>query len=91
MVIIFILLIKFIRRYYSNPEIPAVFLEAGKKRHPAMRKPKVEIPPDVKKVMEELDLEEEIPDEQQLEVLEDIWLKAGEMGKFYHTFFTLLA
>ncbi|XP_046683412.1 lysine-specific demethylase 4A-like isoform X2 [Homalodisca vitripennis] len=63
----------------NNPEIPAVFLEAGKKRQPSVRKPKVEIPPDVKKVMDELELEEEIPDEQQLEVLEDIWLKAGEM------------
>lgn len=66
---------------YSNSEIPAVYLEAGKKRHPAMRKPKLEIPPEVKKVMEEMELEEEMPDEQQLEALEDIWLKAGELGE----------
>ena len=26
-------------------------------------------------------MDEEFPDEQQLQVLEDIWLKAGEMGK----------
>lgn len=64
----------------SNPEIPAVYLEAGKKRQPSMRKPKVDIPPEVKKVIDELELEEEIPDEQQMEVLEDIWIKAGEMG-----------
>ncbi|XP_054290259.1 lysine-specific demethylase 4A-like isoform X2 [Macrosteles quadrilineatus] len=70
----------------NNPEIPAAFLEGGgKKRQPSVRKPKleippkVEIPPDVKKVMDELEFEEEFPDEQQLEVLEDIWLKAGEM------------
>lgn len=46
-----------------------------------MRKPKLEIPPEVKKVMEEMELEEEVPDEQQLEALEDIWLKAGELGE----------
>jgi hypothetical protein len=40
-----------------------------------------EIPPDVQKVLEEMDLEEEVPDEDTLEVLEDIWLKAGEIGK----------
>uniref|UniRef100_V9IGW2 [histone H3]-trimethyl-L-lysine(9) demethylase n=1 Tax=Apis cerana TaxID=7461 RepID=V9IGW2_APICE len=40
-----------------------------------------DIPPDVKKVLQDLELEEvdDQPDEQQLEVLEDIWLKAGEM------------
>ncbi|KAK2585911.1 hypothetical protein KPH14_010495 [Odynerus spinipes] len=40
-----------------------------------------DIPPDVKKVLQDLELEEtdDPPDEQQLEVLEDIWLKAGEM------------
>ncbi|XP_029032458.1 lysine-specific demethylase 4C-like [Osmia bicornis bicornis] len=40
-----------------------------------------DIPPDVKKVLQDLELEEvdDGPDEQQLEVLEDIWLKAGEM------------
>jgi jumonji domain-containing protein 2 len=41
----------------------------------------VEIPPDVQKVLEEMALEEEEPDEDTLEVLEDIWLKAGEMGE----------
>lgn len=42
-----------------------------------------DIPPDVKKVLQDLEMEEieEPPDEQQMEVLEDIWLKAGEMGK----------
>ena len=40
-----------------------------------------EIPPDVQKVLEEIDLEDEAPDENTLEVLEDIWLKAGEMGR----------
>lgn len=42
-----------------------------------------DIPADVKKVLQDLEMEEveDPPDEQQLEVLEDIWLKAGEMGK----------
>ena len=46
-----------------------------------------DIPPDVKKVLQDLEMEDaedhldDQPDEQQLEVLEDIWLKAGEMGK----------
>lgn len=42
-----------------------------------------DIPADVKKVLQDLELEEceEQPDEQQLEVLEDIWLKAGELGE----------
>lgn len=54
---------------------------------------RADIPPDVKKVLLEFELEEqeeqlEEPDEQQLEVLEDIWLKAGEMGKnFVHFYF----
>ncbi|KAK0167640.1 hypothetical protein PV327_005011 [Microctonus hyperodae] len=38
-----------------------------------------DIPADVKKVLRDLELEEDPPDEQQLEVLEDIWLKAGEL------------
>ncbi|XP_008559898.1 uncharacterized protein LOC103580058 isoform X1 [Microplitis demolitor] len=38
-----------------------------------------DIPADVKKVLQDLELEEDGPDEQQLEVLEDIWLKAGEL------------
>ncbi|XP_011498007.1 PREDICTED: lysine-specific demethylase 4C-like isoform X2 [Ceratosolen solmsi marchali] len=46
-----------------------------------------DIPPDVKKALQDLEMEEtdehveEQPDEQQLEVLEDIWLKAGEMAE----------
>lgn len=42
-----------------------------------------DIPADVKKVLQEMEEEhlDDQPDEQQLEVLEDIWLKAGEMGK----------
>ncbi|XP_011646275.1 uncharacterized protein LOC105432945 isoform X3 [Pogonomyrmex barbatus] len=43
---------------------------------------RADIPPDVKKALQDLEFEdvlEEPPDEQQLEVLEDIWLKAGEM------------
>ncbi|XP_043485444.1 lysine-specific demethylase 4C-like [Polistes fuscatus] len=40
-----------------------------------------DIPADLKKVLQDLEYEEgdDQPDEQQLEVLEDIWLKAGEM------------
>ena len=42
---------------------------------------RTDIPADVKKVLQDLELEEtdDQPDEQQLEVLEDIWLKAGEL------------
>ncbi|XP_063978608.1 lysine-specific demethylase 4A-like isoform X2 [Diachasmimorpha longicaudata] len=40
---------------------------------------RADIPPEVKKAIQDLDLEEDQPDEQQLEVLEDIWLKAGEL------------
>jgi hypothetical protein len=46
-----------------------------------------EIPPDVQKVLEEIDLEDEAPDENTLEALEDIWLKAGEMGRSKCTIF----
>jgi len=47
-----------------------------------------DIPPEVKKALQDLEYEEmdEPPDEQQLEVLEDIWLKAGEMGKMLYLF-----
>lgn len=40
-----------------------------------------DIPADLKKVLQDLEFEDgdDQPDEQQLEVLEDIWLKAGEM------------
>ncbi|XP_018338576.1 PREDICTED: lysine-specific demethylase 4B-like isoform X2 [Trachymyrmex septentrionalis] len=42
---------------------------------------RADIPPDVKKALQDIEFDEleEPPDEQQLEVLEDIWLKAGEM------------
>lgn len=46
-----------------------------------------EIPPDVQKVLEEIDLEDEAPDENTLAALEDIWLKAGEMGRSKYTIF----
>lgn len=61
-----------------------------------MKKIKVEdIPSDVKRVIDEMELEEDsltIPDEEQLEVLEDIWLKAGEMGEYFlwGSYFTIL-
>lgn len=46
----------------------------------------IELPPDVKKALQDIELnepEEETPiDEQQLELYEDYWLKAEEMGKF---------
>lgn len=43
-----------------------------------------ELPPELQLQFMEEDMasDEVIPDEQQLEVLEDIWLKAGEIGKF---------
>lgn len=40
-----------------------------------------DIPADVKAVMEDIEMEEEVPDDEQWQVLEDIWLKAGEMGE----------
>ncbi|XP_018308092.1 uncharacterized protein [Mycetomoellerius zeteki] len=42
---------------------------------------RTDIPPEVKKALQDIEFDEleEPPDEQQLEVLEDIWLKAGEM------------
>lgn len=48
-----------------------------------------DIPADVKKAIQDLEYEEVedvVPDEQQMEVLEDIWLKAGEMGKIFYIF-----
>lgn len=48
---------------------------------------RADIPPDIKKALQDLEFEEiEEPDEQQLQVLEDIWLKAGEMGKILYIF-----
>lgn len=49
---------------------------------------RADIPPDIKKALQDLEFEEieepiDEPDEQQLQVLEDIWLKAGEMGKIF--------
>lgn len=56
------------------------FIMEGNKRVPAMKKQEEdEIPSEVKRVLEELELEEESPDEEQIQVLEDIWLKAGEI------------
>lgn len=50
-----------------------------------------DIPVEVQKVLQDLENEETSePDEQQLEVLEDIWLKAGEMGKNCKTPFLYL-
>lgn len=45
---------------------------------------RADIPPDIKKALQDLEFEEieepiDEPDEQQMQVLEDIWLKAGEM------------
>ncbi|XP_018898026.2 lysine-specific demethylase 4C isoform X2 [Bemisia tabaci] len=69
----------------NNSEVPKVYLEGGKKRVPTVKKKKneVDIPEDVKRVVEQIQNEEgecdDGPDEQQLQVLEDIWLKAGEI------------
>lgn len=53
------------------------------------------IPAEVRAVLDELQLEDEedepTPDEQQLEVLEDIWLKAGEIGMLSFTLKNLLS
>lgn len=53
-----------------------------------------DIPPDVKKAIQDLELDEEPhfepPDEQQLEVLEDIWLKADEIGNNISYFYFLI-
>lgn len=74
---------------FSNSEVPKVYLEGGKKRVPTVKKKKneVDIPEDVKRVVEQIQNEEgecdDGPDEQQLQVLEDIWLKAGEIGVFH--------
>lgn len=50
------------------------------------------MPDEVKKVLQESEFDEvneedDIPDEQQLQVLEDIWLKAGEMRKYFNIFY----
>ncbi|XP_017885883.1 uncharacterized protein LOC108628463 isoform X2 [Ceratina calcarata] len=76
----------------SNGPLPQSYLNASKnKRHRIHKKKSImatnpdvdmeDIPADVKKVLQDLELEEvdDPPDEQQLEYLEDIWLKAGEM------------
>lgn len=63
----------------NNTDLP--LLLEGNKRVPAMKKEEVvEIPNEVKRVLEELEMEEDSPDEEQIQVLEDIWLKAGEIG-----------
>lgn len=78
----------------SNTDLPQAFLNAPKKgaRHLIYKKKsnfdknsvvdkKDELPEDVKKAIEDIEVEDEIPDEQQWQVLEDIWLKAGEIGQ----------
>lgn len=40
----------------------------------------VDIPSDVRAVLQELEQEEAEPDEEQLQYLEDVWLKAGEIS-----------
>ncbi|EEB12131.1 jumonji domain containing protein, putative [Pediculus humanus corporis] len=78
----------------NNTYLPQAFLNApkkGAKRHLIYKKKsnfdknvdeekKDEFPEDVKKAIEDIEMDDEIPDEQQWQVLEDIWLKAGEMG-----------
>uniref|UniRef100_A0A0A9XHP2 [histone H3]-trimethyl-L-lysine(9) demethylase n=1 Tax=Lygus hesperus TaxID=30085 RepID=A0A0A9XHP2_LYGHE len=52
----------------------------GNKRIPATAtEDEKEIPNEVREVLEEIENEEDSPDEEQIQVLEDIWLKAGEM------------
>ncbi|KAF7988156.1 hypothetical protein HCN44_007650 [Aphidius gifuensis] len=80
----------------NEEELPESYLNAPKnKRHRIHRKKTLTgiaddalvnpsgIPDDVKKVLQDLEMEEDIeirqPDEQQLEALEDIWFKAGEI------------
>jgi len=38
-------------------------------------------PAELKEAINDIEQEEEIPDDEQWQVLEDIWLKAGEMGE----------
>lgn len=51
-----------------------------------------DIPPDVKKALQDFDFDEieDPPDEQQMEILEDIWLKAEEMGKILLIFIIII-
>lgn len=78
---------------FSNTDLPQAFLNAPKKgaRHLIYKKKsnfdkhsgedkKDEFSEEVKKVIEDMEMDDDIPDEQQWQVLEDIWLKAGEMG-----------
>lgn len=82
----------------NNSELPQSFLEAPvKKRHPIYGKKGkalglqhdllADFPPELQLELIEEDLEDTSnnisPDEEQLEVLEDIWLKAGEIGKYF--------
>lgn len=77
-----------------NTTLPTSFLEAT----PHKRGPKKgartvgyadqdfsELPPELQMqfIEEDMACDEIPPDEQQLEVLEDIWLKAGEIGKIF--------
>ncbi|XP_050420976.1 lysine-specific demethylase 4C-like [Adelges cooleyi] len=79
----------------NNMGIPKSYVNHGRKRrHPvtlvselsddqSSTNEDIYIPPDVREAIHEMDQKayhnEIIPDEQQLEVLEDIWLKAGEI------------
>ncbi|KAK6621796.1 hypothetical protein RUM44_001603 [Polyplax serrata] len=76
----------------NNTDLPQAFLNAPKKgaRHLIYKKKsnfdkhsgedkKDEFSEEVKKVIEDMEMDDDIPDEQQWQVLEDIWLKAGEM------------
>lgn len=91
--LIFIIIFFFF--HYSNPSIPKLYLDSGRKRHPVSHKlPDSELyddqantsrvpPSDVGEIIHELDekeFDDELNDEQR-EVMEDIWLKADEMGK----------
>lgn len=62
----------------------------GNKRIPATAADEEEIPKEVIQVLDEIenetDSDEESPDEEQMQVLEDIWLKAGEMGNYSPSF-----
>lgn len=85
--------------YYSNPGIPKLYIDAGRKRNPVSHKlPDTElfdeqansskdmyVPPiEVREIIHQLENEKELDDvlnDEQREVMEDIWLKADEMGK----------
>lgn len=82
--------------YYSNTGIPKLYIEAGRKRHPVTHKlSDSELSNDITNdnksidvssstIVQELDekeYEDETLNDEQREVMEDIWLKADEMGR----------